>query len=403
MPAKKRNKVVGYKGVYYIMSKDPTGKPERVYYIMYRKDGKLIDEKAGRASKDDMTPAKAASIRSDRMYGKAPSNQEKRRAIVDAEQQAKDIEENRWTVSRLWTAYKENNPALKGIITDENRFRNHLEPVFGDREPQTILPLDVDRLRLKMLKTHKPATVRNTLELLRRIINFGVNKNLCAGLSFKIEFPNVDNETTEDLTPDQLQALLKALDETEYKTAAAMLKLALYSGMRRGELFRLMWTDINFEKGFIAIRNPKGGKGQAIPMNDAARAVLETFPRKKIKTDDKDEILLSEYVFPGKGGGQRVDIIKSAKKIMEAAGIPASFRPFHGLRHVFASTLASSGQVDMYVLQKLLTHKSGAMTQRYAHLRDEALKDASNIMSNVFKPVKAEQKKVVKIDRTGGQ
>jgi len=41
-----------------------------------------------------------------------------------------------------------------------------------------------------------------------------------------------------------------------------------------------------------------------------------------------------------------------------------------GLRHVYASMLASSGQVDMYTLQKLLTHKSPAMTQRYAHLRD---------------------------------
>jgi integrase len=39
--------------------------------------------------------------------------------------------------------------------------------------------------------------------------------------------------------------------------------------------------------------------------------------------------------------------------------------------------LASSGQVDMYVIQKLLTHKSPTMTQRYAHLRDEALKKAS--------------------------
>lgn len=394
MPARKRNKVVGYKGVYFIMSKDPAGKTERIYYIMYRKDGKLIDEKAGRASKDDMTPAKAASIRTNRMYGKAPSNQEKRQAIVDAEQQTKDIEENRWTVSRLWTAYKENKPGLKGFVTDENRFRNHLEPVFGDREPQTILPLDVDRLRLKMMKTHKPGTVRNVLELLRRIINFGVNKNLCSGLSFKIEFPNVDNETTEDLTPDQLQSLLKALDETEYKTAAAMLKLALYSGMRRGELFRLKWTDIDLERGFISIRNPKGGKGQAIPMNDAARAVLEAIPRKKIMAENKDDILFSEYVFPGKGGGQRVDIIKSAKKIMEAAGIPAKFRPFHGLRHVFASTLASSGQVDMYVLQRLLTHKSGAMTARYAHLRDETLKDASAVMNDIFKP----QKKVVPLE-----
>jgi integrase len=54
--------------------------------------------------------------------------------------------------------------------------------------------------------------------------------------------------------------------------------------------------------------------------------------------------------------------------------------------------LASSGKVDMYTLQKLLTHKSPLMTQRYAHLRDEALKQASelagNIMSEAMKSAK---------------
>ena len=47
--------------------------------------------------------------------------------------------------------------------------------------------------------------------------------------------------------------------------------------------------------------------------------------------------------------------------------MPSDFRPFHGLRHSFASMPASSGQVDMYTLQKLLTHKSPLMTQRNAH------------------------------------
>jgi integrase len=46
--------------------------------------------------------------------------------------------------------------------------------------------------------------------------------------------------------------------------------------------------------------------------------------------------------------------------------------------------LASSGQVDMYVLQKLLTHKSPMMTQRYAHLRDETLRKASTLAGNII-------------------
>ena len=46
--------------------------------------------------------------------------------------------------------------------------------------------------------------------------------------------------------------------------------------------------------------------------------------------------------------------------------------------------LASSGEVDLYVLQRLLTHKSAAMTQRYAHLRDDALRRASNLAGDLI-------------------
>lgn len=53
-------------------------------------------------------------------------------------------------------------------------------------------------------------------------------------------------------------------------------------------------------------------------------------------------------------------------------------------RHVFASMLASSGKVDFYQLQKLLTHKSPQMTQRYAHLRDEALRKASGVADDII-------------------
>jgi len=49
--------------------------------------------------------------------------------------------------------------------------------------------------------------------------------------------------------------------------------------------------------------------------------------------------------------------------------------------------LASSGRVDLYTLQKLLTHKSAAMTQRYAHLRDEALRGASDLVGNLLNQV----------------
>jgi len=223
------------------------------------------------------------------------------------------------------------------------------------------------------LKTEAPGTVRNVLELVRRIVNFGVKKNLCQGLGFTVEMPRVNNLKTEDLTPQQLSRLLEVIDTDSNIQAANMMKMALFTGMRRGELFKLRWTDIDLDRGFIHIRDPKGGPDQVIPLNKSARETLETHPRSD-----------SPFVFPGRGGRQRTDIKKQVNKIKERAGIPRDFRALHGLRHVYASMLASSGKVDMYTLQKLLTHKSPLMTQRYAHLRDEALKKASDLAGDII-------------------
>ncbi len=365
----KRHKT-SYPGVFYREADRIGGKgPERVYYIVFKKDGKVIEEKAGRQFQDDMTPARGAIIRGERIEGKRLSRKETR-AAREAEKQAVA---NRWTFGRLWEKYQAGKPGLKGMVTDENRYLNHIKPVFGDKEPGELAPLDVDRLRLKLSKTHKPGTVKNVLELLRRLINFAAKKHLCPIPSFIIEMPRVNNLKTEDLTPEQLAALLEAIDQDPNIQAANFMKMALFTGMRRGELFRLQWQDVDFDRGFIHIRQPKGGQDQKIPLNQAARELLAANPR-----------IGSPYVFPGRGGNQRTDINKQVTRIKEAAGLPKDFRALHGLRHTYASMLASSGQVDLYTLQKLLTHKSPAMTQRYAHLRDETLRRASDLAGDLI-------------------
>ena len=366
MPILKRVKTK-YVGVYYVMGTSvATGKPERIYYIRFRKDGKELEEKAGRQYQDDMTPAKAARVRAERIEGKRLSRKEIR--------QAREAKKNVWTIGKLWKEYKRQKPNLKGLGPDENRYKNYIEPSFGKKEPKNIVPLDVDRVRLKMLKTKSPQTVKLTLALLRRISNFGAKKRLCSPLSFAIEMPQVYNEKTEDLTPEQLTKLLEAIDKDIHPQAGTIMKMALFSGMRRGEIFKLRWKDIDFERGFITIRDPKGGPDQKIPLNDAARELLDSHPRSK-----------SPFVFPGRGGKQRTDINHQVGRIKKKAGLPKYFRALHGLRHVYASMLASSGEVDMYTLQKLLTHKSPVMTQRYAHLRDEALKRASDLAGDIIR------------------
>jgi len=374
MPGKERFKT-NYPGVYYIES-NGAGGPEKIYYIFYRKNGKQIEEKAGRQYQDDMTPAKAAHMRYERVNGTQSSNQDRREASI----KAKKGEEGKWTLSRLWLEYEGQRPDSKAIKTDKGRFKKYLEPTLGKKQPHEIIRLEVDRLRSNISKTLKPQTIRHIMGLLKRIVAFGVKRQLCQGLCFQIDSIRVDNVTTEDLTTKQLRRLLKAIDESHDIEAANIMRMALFTGMRRGELFKLQWADIDYDRGFITIRDPKGGISQKIPLNEQAREVLKNHPK------------TAEHVFVRGDGKPFTDIRRRVNPIKKAAGIPDDFRSLHGLRHVYASMLASSGQVDMYTLQKLLTHKSPLMTQRYSHLRDETLRKASALAGTIIEEAAKDSK-----------
>jgi len=387
MPANQRHKTK-YPGVYWIEGEaqgSPSGKKEKIFYILYRKEGKLVEEKAGRQFQDKMTAARASNQRAQKIKGLIPTNEERR----EAQKREKEAEVARWTLDRLWAEYKAMRPDLKGIITDGSRYAKYLKPKFGNKTPDDIFQLDVDRLRIQLLKKKSPQTVKHVLALLRRIVRFGAGKGYCKEFEFKIEIPKVQNDRTEDLTAEQVRKLLKAIDSDSNKKAGHMMKMALFTGMRRGEILRLKWDDVDFERGFIHIRNPKGGYNQKIPLNDKARELLKGV-----------EETNSPYVFPGPEGKQKAVMNRYfTARVKKAAGLPKSFRPMHGLRHTYASMLASSGKVDMYTLQKLLTHKDPRMTQRYAHLRDEALRRASGIAGDIIDEALADEKdKVIRLE-----
>jgi integrase len=374
----KRVKVDGYRGIYFRMADRITGTgKEKVYYVVYKKDGKVVEAKAGRQFKDNMTPAKAARLRGRLIDGLEQTPQAKRAA----EKAAQSVENQRWTINRLWDQYCENSTDNKSLSNEKLKYERYIRPDLGKQEPSEIVPLDVDRIRLKLQRAGKRTMAARVLELLRRTINYGVKRGLVAPIDFKIETPRLNNQTTEDLSPVQIKKLIRVLNNDEDQTAANVMRLALFTGMRRGEIFKLRWDDIDFRRGFITLRDPKGGQDVTIPLNSDARAVLESI-------EDGE----SDYVFPGRFPGKHLtDCRKSFARIAKAAGFPPGFRPLHGLRHVYGSMLASSGRVDLYTLQRLMTHKSPLMTQRYAHLKDETLKHASQVAGDLLRGIAGEE------------
>ena len=376
MASRKRQSVVGYAGVYYMEVPRAAGYgTEKVYYIRYRKQGKLIEEKVGGQYRDNMTAAKAASIRGQRMEGKDASNEEKRAAI----RAAKVEEESRYSFNKLWMLFEEAKSANRTVKDDRIRYNLHIAPSLGTKSIPELTVHDIDKLRVKLEKAGKsPQTVKHVLTLVKRMLNFALRRGYVESIpgTLHITMPTVDNKVTENLTADQVQKLLQALDEEADQVQASLVRLALFTGMRRGALLNLQWNDLDFERGFITLRGDvaKKQKTETIPMNEQARAILTALPQTK-----------SPYVFPGRYDDKpRGNISPMLKRVREKVGLPESFRPLHGLRHSFASWLASSGEVSMYELQKLLTHSSPQMTQRYAHLHDDALKKASGVASILF-------------------
>ena len=96
-----------YPGVFYREGQRIGGKGlEKIYYIVFKKDGKVIEEKAGRQYADDMTPARAAGIRAERIEGKRLSRKELR----EQEKTKKEAKKSNWTIDRLHEEYKKQNP-----------------------------------------------------------------------------------------------------------------------------------------------------------------------------------------------------------------------------------------------------------------------------------------------------
>jgi integrase len=380
----------GRRGVVYLEA----GDGERHYYIRYRTAGphgwRQHFERATPPPGVRMTAAKADQLRQDKARGKELPNRERRAAQRKAKEEArkKKVE----TFGDLFTAYLEYKGEYPRLVTDKGNYEKHLLAVVDKKKPSGLAPFDVDRIKRDMEKRGcKTGTVAAALGFLVRLSSFGVKKRLCPGVTFPVELPRDGSVRTEMMTDEQMTAYLKAASECENKVVGALLAFELLTGMRFGEVRKLRWDAVNFHNRTIKIVSPKGGKDQYIPLNDAAADILRRLPRKEN----------NPFVFQGKRRKSRKTgeeagrighgtAYRIGKGVAQAAGLPKGFRPLHGLRHSFASRLASSGEVDLYTVQRLMTHKSPLMTQRYAHLRDEALRRGAEVMGRIVKESKEE-------------
>ena len=167
-----------------------------------------------------------------------------------------------------------------------------------------------------------------------------------------------------------------------------MYYIELATGLRRGELLGLKWTDIDWKNGIIKVRRQVARvDGQIVeaPLKtkNSYRAVsispqaIEVLREQKRKTNDT-------YVFPSPNGGpiSPDSVNNMLKRVLERAGIPKV--RFHDLRHTFA-TIALQNGVDIKTVSGMLGHFSAGFTlDTYAHVTTSAQKEAAQTMGNVL-------------------
>jgi integrase len=208
----------------------------------------------------------------------------------------------------------------------------------------------------------------------------------------QVEVKRPDDARDRYLSEDEIRALKIALDERMYRKGTKDLNktnlrlrlivlIAVATGMRSGEIFRLCWSDVMYGEGLLAVRGKlKGGKMRYVPMSPELAVEIRRYPA----VLREDRILPPE---PGaKSGRQRVE--GSFEDLLTRAKI-RDFR-FHDLRHTFASWYMMKGG-DLYELAKILGHSNIKMTERYAKLGRQHIARTSNIAREVWKLMEQEE------------
>jgi integrase len=267
--------------------------------------------------------------------------------------------------------------AKRSWRTDETVLRIHILPALG-RFPMDLVTSQAvgDLLQRMRDNGYASGTVNRVLILLRYVFNLAkrwgipdIDQNPTTGLKTA---PDVCRERF--LTAGEVQRLLSALRNDENQVAAHAIHLLLLTGARRNEVTQARWEYVNWEKKTLLVPQSKTGRPRLISLNSPALDVLRSIERTPG----------NPYIFPSPVTGRPcASLFFPWSRIRATAGI-ADVR-LHDLRHTFASFLVNNG-VSLYVVQGLLGHTQVRTTQRYAHLADETLSDAAELVGTVVYP-----------------
>jgi integrase len=294
------------------------------------------------------------------------------------------------------------NAHHKGHDKTRHTLDNNFAPIMARRLDE-ISGRDLEQIRTSWLNAgNKPATVNRKMGSISGVLSRAVDwEYIATHPMHKLKQLKVDSVgRVRYLSKDETAALRSALDAREERIRAdrdsankwrldrarqpypdlrllafadhlkPMVLISLNTGLRRGELFNLQWSNLNFQAKTIMVvgEGAKTGETRHIPMNAETLATLEGWKKQSAKTG---------FVVPGLKGERLTDVKSAWVELLKLAKV-SEFR-WHDMRHDFASRLVMAG-VPLNTVRDLLGHADLKMTLRYAHLAPDSKASAVELI-----------------------
>lgn len=287
---------------------------------------------------------------------------------------------NRMTLDQALDRYlSEVTPSKRpGSQVRDHTKAKPLRKALGDYALGALTPDLIGEYRNARLKTidprsgrsYSPSTVRLELALLSHLYNTAIREwslGLVSNPVQAVRKPVQSPGRTRRLTGDEETRLLATCDRHSNPMFSWIVRLALTTAMRYGEIVSLTTDQIDLERRVVRLTQTKNGSSRTVPLSTKAVTVLRDALACPLRKD-------SALVFPGETGqdGQRRPYIinRTWQAAVRAAGIK-DLR-FHDLRHEAVSRLIERG-LSWPEVCAISGHKSAQMSLRYIHLHAEAL------------------------------
>lgn len=276
------------------------------------------------------------------------------------------------------------NLAERTAADARSMFRTFILPKIGAKKVEDVSFDDCAAIH-RFISKDRPTRANRVHEVLRRSLNLAItwgwiDKNPAA----RVE-RNTEHKRSRYLTQAEIGRLLDALDAHPQRTSCQAITFMLLTGCRRGEALGARWDQ--FDPSLRIWTKPaattKQRREHRVPVSSRVTALL------KERRDALDALPLtpaaqaSPYVFTSDQGRALVDVKRTWAAVTKAACLPDV--RMHDLRHTFASLLVSQGQ-SLPVIGAMLGHTQTQTTARYAHLFDDPLIAAAELVGTTIRP-----------------